>query len=122
VNSFSACLLAKNDRIGRARLDLLNRGHAIPLGFTPWNSSSACLVPKNDRINVECLNLVHQGSVIPLGLAPWNAVFPVKQPSLGIIAAPSGQNLCQQGKSISLGSTSGRDLSVGMVCLCYANL
>ncbi len=31
-NSFSACLLAKNDRIGRARLDLVNRGDAIPLG------------------------------------------------------------------------------------------
>ena len=31
-NSFSACLLGKNDRIGRARLDLLNRGDAIPLG------------------------------------------------------------------------------------------
>ena len=28
VNSFSACLLAKNDRIGRARLDLVNQGHA----------------------------------------------------------------------------------------------
>ena len=31
-NSYSACLLAKSDRIGRARLDLLNRGDAIPLG------------------------------------------------------------------------------------------
>ncbi len=31
-NSFSACLLARSDRIGRARLDLLNRGDAIPLG------------------------------------------------------------------------------------------
>jgi len=90
--------------------------------FTPWNSFSACLLAKNDRIGRARLDLLHQGSVIPLGLAPWNAVFPVKQPSLGIIAVPSGQNLCQQGKSISLGSTSGRDLSVGMVCLCYANL
>ena len=32
-NSFSACLLAKSDRIGGDHLDLLNRGHAIPLGF-----------------------------------------------------------------------------------------
>jgi hypothetical protein len=32
-NSFSACLLAKNARIGRARLDLVNQGHAIPPGF-----------------------------------------------------------------------------------------
>ena len=31
-NSFSACLLAKNDRIGRDHLDLLHRGDAIPLG------------------------------------------------------------------------------------------
>ncbi len=48
-NSFSACLrapreihisdsaayftgVAKNDRIGRAHLDLVNQGHAIPLG------------------------------------------------------------------------------------------
>ena len=34
-NSFSACLLAKSDRISGDRLDLLNRGHVIPLGFTP---------------------------------------------------------------------------------------
>jgi len=32
VNSFSACLLAKSDRIGADRIDLLNRGDAIPLG------------------------------------------------------------------------------------------
>jgi len=32
VNSSSACLLAKKDRIGRARLDLVNRSDAIPLG------------------------------------------------------------------------------------------
>jgi len=32
-NSFSACLLAKNDRIGGDRLDLLNRGHVILLGL-----------------------------------------------------------------------------------------
>ena len=35
-NSFSACLLAKNDRIGRARLDLVNQGDAIPLGVRPF--------------------------------------------------------------------------------------
>ena len=32
VNSSSACLLAKSDRIGADRIDLLNRGDAIPLG------------------------------------------------------------------------------------------
>ncbi len=31
-NLGSACLLAKNGRIGRDRLDLLNQGDAIPLG------------------------------------------------------------------------------------------
>jgi len=31
-NYYSACLLPKNDHIGRARLDLLNQGDAIPLG------------------------------------------------------------------------------------------
>jgi hypothetical protein len=30
--------VAKNDRIGRARLDLLHRSYAIPLGFTLWNA------------------------------------------------------------------------------------
>ena len=33
VNSFSACLLAKSDRIGGDRLGLLNQGDVIPLGF-----------------------------------------------------------------------------------------
>ncbi len=32
-NSFSVCLLAKSDRIGGNRLDLLNRGHVVPLGL-----------------------------------------------------------------------------------------
>jgi len=40
-NSFSACLIAKSDRIGADRIDLFNRGDAIPLGFTPWNETSA---------------------------------------------------------------------------------
>ncbi len=31
-NSFSACLLAKSDRICGDHIDLLNRGDAIPLG------------------------------------------------------------------------------------------
>jgi len=31
-NSYSACLLAKSDRIGGDRLDLLHRGGVIPLG------------------------------------------------------------------------------------------
>ena len=35
-NSSSACLVPKNDRIGRARLDLLNRGGVIPLGVRPF--------------------------------------------------------------------------------------
>ena len=32
-NSSSACLLAKSDRIGRARLDFLNQSHVNPLGL-----------------------------------------------------------------------------------------
>ena len=32
-DSFSACLLAKSDRIGEDRLNLLNRSDVIPLGF-----------------------------------------------------------------------------------------
>jgi len=36
-NYLSACLLAKSDRIGGDRLDLLNRGHVIPLGlYAPY--------------------------------------------------------------------------------------
>ena len=77
VNSFSACLLAKSDRIGRARLDLVNQGHVNPLG----------------------LEVHHQSG----GFAPWNAVFPVKHPSLGILAIASGQNLCHRGISLPLG-------------------
>jgi len=43
VSSFSACLLAKNDRIGGDRLDLLNRGHVIPLGlYAPCSMHHAC--------------------------------------------------------------------------------
>ena len=35
-NSFSTCLLAKSDRIGADRIDLLNQGDAIPLGVRPF--------------------------------------------------------------------------------------
>jgi hypothetical protein len=50
-NSYSACLLAKSDRIGGDRLDLLNRGHVIPPGREVHHQSG--------------------------GSAPWN-VYPVK--------------------------------------------
>ncbi len=33
-NSFSACLLARSDRIGGDRLDLLNQSHVNPLGLS----------------------------------------------------------------------------------------
>jgi len=52
----SACLLAKSDRIGGYRLDLLNRGHVIPLGLEVHHESG--------------------------GFAPWNAC-PMKFPPLG---------------------------------------
>ncbi len=47
-SSFSACLLAKSDRIGGDRLDLVNQAHVNPLGLevhrgsggvTPWNQN-----------------------------------------------------------------------------------
>ena len=48
-NSFSACLGARSDRIGRARLDLLNRGHVIPLGL-----SSEFRIPSSEFGNAPC--------------------------------------------------------------------
>ena len=48
-NSFSARLLAKNDRIGRARLDLLKHGHVIPLGL-----SSEFRIPSSEFGNARC--------------------------------------------------------------------
>ena len=75
-NSFSACLLARSDRIGGDRLDLVNRGHVIPPGLE-----------------------VHRESG---GFAPWNTTFPIKRLCLGILAIRSGQNLCRQGESIPL--------------------
>ena len=47
VNSFSARLLAKNDRIGRARLDLLNRGHVIPPGLEVHRESGGFALRNN---------------------------------------------------------------------------
>ncbi len=61
-NSFSACLLAKNDRIGRARLDLVNQGHVNPLGL-----SSEFRIPSSEFGNAPCAMLA-----TPLGLhAPY---------------------------------------------------
>ena len=48
-NSFSACLLAKSDRIGRARLDLVNQGHVNPLGL-----SSEFWIPSSEFGNAPC--------------------------------------------------------------------
>jgi hypothetical protein len=78
VNSFSACLLAKNDRIGGDRLDLLNRGHAIPLGFTPWNESCPGEHLSFGSFAIPLAqNLSHRSHAIPLGPTPCNAC-PVK--------------------------------------------
>jgi len=90
-NSFSACLLAKENRIGRAHLDLVNQGHVNPLGpevhresggFTPCNvypvkwepyftgAYPACPVDRNYCTGVESLT-------IPLGqtLFHWGLQF-----------------------------------------------
>ena len=58
VNSFSACLGGRNDRIGRARFDLLNRGNAIPLGvqlFFQQVSHKAPLTHKEGGAFLFCL-------------------------------------------------------------------
>ena len=49
VNSSSACLLPKNDRIGRARLDLVDQGHVNPLGL-----SSEFRIPSSEFGNAPC--------------------------------------------------------------------
>ena len=48
-NSFSTCLLAKNDRIGGDRLDLLHRGGVILLGL-----SSEFRIPSSEFGNAPC--------------------------------------------------------------------
>ena len=58
VNSSSACLLAKSDRIGADRIDLLNRGDAIPLGvqlFFKQVSHKAPLTHKEGGAFLFCL-------------------------------------------------------------------
>ena len=48
-NVYPACLLGRSDRIGRARLDLVNRGHVIPLGL-----SSEFRIPSSEFGNAPC--------------------------------------------------------------------
>ena len=58
-NSSSACLLARSDRIGGDHLDLLNRGHVIPLGlhapyamrYAPCPLPSALCLPREIHIS-----------------------------------------------------------------------
>jgi hypothetical protein len=87
-----ACLLAKNDRIGRARLDLVNQGHVNRLGpevhcgsggFAPWNETCPGEHLSFGSFAIPLVqNLYHRGHVIPLGFIPWN-VYP---------ACPVGRN------------------------------
>jgi len=68
VNSSSACLLAKSDRIGADRIDLLNRGDAIPLGLAPWNETCPTNhLPFRSIATSLGQNLYHRGKVIPSG-------------------------------------------------------
>jgi hypothetical protein len=57
-NYFSACLLAKSDRIGEDRLDLLHRGGVIPLGvqlFFKQGSHKAPSTRKEGGVFLFCL-------------------------------------------------------------------
>ena len=58
-NFCSACLLAKSDHIGGDRLDLLSRGHVIPLGPAPWNEIRAL-----SRLPGGMLNTPSEGSIV----------------------------------------------------------
>ena len=78
--------VAKNDRIGRARLDLVNQGHAIPPGrevhresggFTACNACPACPVGRNYRTGVEYLGLFHSGSTISKKVYPKSSTSTV---------------------------------------------
>ena len=79
-NSFSTCLLAKSDRIGGDRLDLLNRCHVIPPGrevdrqsggFTPHVPLNR--VPSGCSTGVESLGLFHWGALPSSGFRPRNS-------------------------------------------------
>ncbi len=69
-NLGSACLLARSDRIGGDRIDLLNRGDAIPLGFShsfKLVSHKAPSTQKEDRafllfLHHEIKSIFRQGS------------------------------------------------------------
>jgi len=63
-NSFSACLLARSDRIGRDRLDLLNCGHAIPLGLPALCAMRHALCHLSSVIRHLPSALCHPSSVI----------------------------------------------------------
>ena len=95
VNSFSACLGGRNDRISVECLNLVHQGVVIPLGFTPWNPFSACLrapreihisdsaayftgVVKSDRIGRARLDSVNQGHAIPPGFGDSLKKYPIK--------------------------------------------
>lgn len=54
-NACPACLLAKNDRIGGDRLNLVNQGHVNPLGL-----SSEFRIPSSEFGNALCLYLPPQ--------------------------------------------------------------
>jgi len=79
VNSFSACLLAKSDRIGGDRLDLLHRDGVIPLGLAPWNETCPIKhLPFRSIATSFGQNLYHRGKVIPLGIGHSLNRYPIK--------------------------------------------
>ncbi len=61
-NACPACLLAKSDRIGGDRFDLLNSGHAIPLGLSSEFRIPSCARPDGigiPRENSEMLYVLY---------------------------------------------------------------
>ena len=69
-NSSSACLLARSDRIGGDRLNLLNRGHAIPLGVRSFLKQVSHTAPSTHNeggafllfLHYEIKSIFHRGT------------------------------------------------------------
>ncbi len=78
-NVYPACLLARSDRIGGGRLNLLNRGHAIPLGVRQFFKQVSHKAPSTHNEGgafLFCLprgikSIFHRGRDYFLGCILW---------------------------------------------------
>ena len=73
--------------------------------MAPWNGTYP-IRPLSFRSIAAPLgqNLYHRSDPVPLGFTTWNTTFPVKQPSLGILAIRSGRsilNWCLSARNLS---------------------